>query len=143
MSRDPTGGPAFPRLTHAREIPETGGEASAFDGPSGMTLRDWLAGQALNGLLASPTYSSLLRAGDCPPGVIAGLAVEVAEAALAALDAGTPGGDARAVREALEHVVRVLDEHGWGLLMAHEDRVRNALARGRGEVSDAETAERG
>lgn len=50
------GGPAFPLS------PEIG--KAHFDDPGaypGMTLRDWLAGQALNGLLHSASYGSELQ----------------------------------------------------------------------------------
>ena len=50
------GGPAFPLS------PEVG--KAHFDDPMaypGMTLRDWLAGQALNGLLHSASYGAELK----------------------------------------------------------------------------------
>lgn len=44
MTPKPTGGPAFPVETCGRD--------------SGMTLRDWFAGQALSGLLADDSYGT-------------------------------------------------------------------------------------
>lgn len=53
MSRNTDGGPAFPRSAHAKYYEEYG------HGPQdGMSLRDWLAGQAMQGLLASGRYDS-------------------------------------------------------------------------------------
>jgi hypothetical protein len=53
MSMTNDGGPAFPR--HALEIKLPDGSVVPKD--PGMTLRDWFAGQALQGLLASTKTS--------------------------------------------------------------------------------------
>ena len=47
MNKKNDGGQAFPR-----SMSNMGGEHSPY-GPDGMTLRDWFAGQALAGLIAS------------------------------------------------------------------------------------------
>ena len=58
-----TGGPAFP------VFPETGGgHAAAFQG---MTLRDYFAATAMQGLLANPKlYKEILAQGGCKSGWI-------------------------------------------------------------------------
>ena len=55
MSEKKDGGPAFP--------------TAGYDGPDhtqaqteGMTLRDWFAGQALNGLLSAESIQMIIRA---------------------------------------------------------------------------------
>ena len=49
MSKPNDGGPAFPR------------SASQHSGPQeGMSLRDWFAGKALEGIMASPRLISVL-----------------------------------------------------------------------------------
>jgi hypothetical protein len=57
MTTKPDGGPAFPELKSSL-MRDQAREAHRFthdyQTTSGMTLRDWLAGQALVGLLASP-----------------------------------------------------------------------------------------
>ena len=66
MSELEDGGPAFPRA--ASEL--------NYDA-EGMSLRDWFAGQALAGLLASGPY-------DCGPSGIAHDAYQIADAMLTA-----------------------------------------------------------
>ena len=51
MSNKPDGGPAFPRPPV--QVAEDGSLYSTYKhGQSGMSLRDWLAGQALAGMLS-------------------------------------------------------------------------------------------
>ncbi len=75
-------GPAFPctneQFTHGN--PQTG------DAWSGMTLRDWFAGQAMVGILAnnSPLLDSDGNVVSRTPARISRLALEVADAMLAA-----------------------------------------------------------
>lgn len=93
MSALDDGGPAFP-------LPAEVGKAH-FDDPMaypGMTLRDWFAGQALNGLLHSASYGaelkrifdangSIANAGDereSPQDYTARIALSLANAMLAA-----------------------------------------------------------
>ncbi len=59
----------------APDNPHAFPQASVFAGP-GMTLRDWFAGQAISGLLASTD--------NCTAGVFAAKAYFVADAMLAA-----------------------------------------------------------
>jgi hypothetical protein len=47
------GGPAFPQPNHIVDTDRGREEARGWMQDSGMTLRDWFAGQALAGLLAS------------------------------------------------------------------------------------------
>ena len=57
MSDRDDGGPAFPRTG-------VGNAGQMYDVPpqDGMSLRDWLAGQALNGQISSMTTAEALRA---------------------------------------------------------------------------------
>ena len=52
MSQPTDGGPAFPALKYAAV--EAGEEAGDYASEQGMTLRDWFAGMALQGMLACP-----------------------------------------------------------------------------------------
>lgn len=50
------GGPAFPFTPHAQQMLPNGTWDQSYDpGESGMSLRDWLAGQALAGLIQYET----------------------------------------------------------------------------------------
>lgn len=76
------GGPAFPTLAAGYDLPEPG-----------MSLRAWLAGQALAGLCANPSiHAPNPQAGwhlvNCKVEDLAGYAAHLADATLAAL--GTP-----------------------------------------------------
>jgi hypothetical protein len=83
MSTTPNdGGPAFP----FGQISETTGQPINGCYHSGMSLRDWFAGQALQGILASPD-----TVGSQPS--IAGYAYQFADAMLAER-AMTKGGSA-------------------------------------------------
>jgi hypothetical protein len=74
---DPTGGPAFPRA-----MCDAGDPHGIVDpGAEGMRLRDWFAGQALAGLIASNTYSN---GADGFEAFIADKALNIADAMLAA-----------------------------------------------------------
>lgn len=55
----PDGGPAFPLTIHDRD---SGGEWGPRWQESGMTLRDWFAGRALEGLLANPAIVQAIAA---------------------------------------------------------------------------------
>lgn len=48
------GGPAFPEIRTQQENENRGTQFEVYSA-GGMTLRDWLAGQALVGILACPT----------------------------------------------------------------------------------------
>jgi hypothetical protein len=84
------GGPAFPQpLTFSPE--GTANIASEyFNEVSGMSIRDWFAGQALAGLCANPggPFQANGMSGwaitNCTVGDIANLAVEIADAMIAA-----------------------------------------------------------
>jgi hypothetical protein len=52
------GGPAFPQPNHIVETDRGTEEARGWMQDSGMTLRDWFAGQALKGSLASQSKES-------------------------------------------------------------------------------------
>jgi len=67
-----TGGPAFP-------FTERDGNGEHYHSHGGMTLRDWFAGQALAGMLASEGDE-----GGYQPDVAADRAYRVADAMLAA-----------------------------------------------------------
>ena len=54
MSAKPNGGPAFPRPAGKNGYPQMGYE----DGNQGMTLRQWLAGMALQGFCANPNVNT-------------------------------------------------------------------------------------
>ena len=51
-------GPAFPM---SKGHYHCGEEIISIDGQTGMTLRDWFAGQALTGLCAKETFASELN----------------------------------------------------------------------------------
>lgn len=50
MSKELAGGSAFPHLTATQE----GREEAVHFGDPGMTLRDWFAGLAMQGMIANP-----------------------------------------------------------------------------------------
>ena len=52
-----TGGPAFPQPNHVIDTDRGREEARGWMADSGMTMLDWMAGQALVGLLACPAGS--------------------------------------------------------------------------------------
>lgn len=58
-----TGGPAFPQPNHLIDTDHGREEARGWMADSGMTLLDWMAGQALAGLLASGKYDPCLNTG--------------------------------------------------------------------------------
>ena len=72
MTTKDDGGPAFPQIVDMVDFQFTSG---------GMTLRDWFAGQALAGFIASGTFSN---AGTGFESFIAGHAYNVADAMLEA-----------------------------------------------------------
>lgn len=51
----PDGGPAFPTQPFSVDA------HNWSDGSEGMTLRDYFAGQALNGMFAADTYESVMK----------------------------------------------------------------------------------
>ena len=59
------GGPAFP---YTNPGPDVGPDQHGNAGYSGMTLRDWFAGQALSGLMASGALDECLRVLQTTPG---------------------------------------------------------------------------
>ena len=78
------GGPAFPRppFTPGQPLHDSAADAGfAATGHSGMTLRDWFAGQALAGLMAHPTAEFTAKGG-------AAIAYEFADAMLRAREGG-------------------------------------------------------
>ena len=79
MSKD--GGPAFPKppVMHRNED----GKLEYFGTQIGMSLRDWFAGMALQGLLASVTEDE-----EVIDDVIARSSYELADAMLAARERG-------------------------------------------------------
>lgn len=76
MASRPDGGPAFPRQEHTVDYH---GAEQYFVGAEGMSLRDWFAGQAMTGWLA--TY------GDAAHPAATGNARVIAEYAYAIADA--------------------------------------------------------
>ena len=70
MSQKDDGRPAFPRVVEDEHV---------WRDTPGMTLRQWYAGQALNGLLASDVN-------DVWTSAIPSLAVDLADALIAELD---------------------------------------------------------
>lgn len=68
MLKIENGGPAFPSVPVSSETPEK---------YSGMSLRDWFAGQALAGYVAA-------QSDDLEPGYYATIAYEIADAMLLA-----------------------------------------------------------
>ena len=82
MSKDPTGGPAFPVPIHKHSF-DTRPSDFADTGMQGMTLRDWFAGQALVGILAD---GAMVRK---PPSEIAKMAYVFADAMIAEREKGT------------------------------------------------------
>ena len=71
MSDD--GGPAFPRPSTVWNLPD--GRQTGTEDQTGMSLRDWFAGQALAGMLADPEV-------DARTGLIAIAAYQIADAML-------------------------------------------------------------
>jgi len=82
MSKTNDGGPAFAHsgTPHSPEDNEGDGEAAQ----SGMSLRDWFAGQAANGLLASTAHPKFDQSKPVVCSNVAGYAYEIADAMLAA-----------------------------------------------------------
>lgn len=76
MSNTNTGGPAFP-------YEERNGEGAPYKDYFGMTLRDYFAAKALNGLLAA----SLMHEGVWKQNEVAETAYEIADAMLKAREA--------------------------------------------------------
>ena len=77
------GGPAFPRVFSATMRGYSAKVEQEFPAQSGMSLRDWFAGQALTGLLTNyHEHSNTLE--EC-----AGLAVLAADAVLKAREEST------------------------------------------------------
>lgn len=74
MGRDIDGGPAFPRTMGWNGLTDYE-EHRCSDDQTGMTLRDWFAGQALAGILAATTVAG--------PGESASRAYGMADAMLA------------------------------------------------------------
>jgi len=72
------GGPAFPQ-TVPGGLPGMPAESTSW---YGMTMRDWFAGQALQGLCSEVEYSGAMTAVDCQ--WIAQRAYNMADAMLAA-----------------------------------------------------------
>jgi len=70
------GGPAFPRPFSEEPIENSEGAMYPHDAQSGMSLRDWFAGQALSGLIVNPDTVSVY----CP---LSMRAYEIADAMLA------------------------------------------------------------
>lgn len=85
MSKTNDGGPAFPQHGWSsnpealRRMKETGG---------GMTLRDWFAGQAMTGWLASYSGLSVHPAADETHASLATYSYAIADAMLAAREGG-------------------------------------------------------
>ena len=77
MSRKNDGGPAFPHLGGIDIQGHT-----ALPG-RGMSLRDWFAGQALNGLLAATAHPDVDQTSDIDCGRTASLCCQLADAMLA------------------------------------------------------------
>lgn len=71
------GGPAFPHIETTRLATTPGGEIEVrhTDSGSGMSLRDWFAGQALAGLMVEHEWEK---------GITAEIAYDLADAMLAA-----------------------------------------------------------
>jgi hypothetical protein len=75
MGKPGDGGPAFPRSGYHPDDPEK----------SGMSLRDYFAGQALAGLLACEKFQPFRNDGEeIASGLIASNCYEIADAMLAA-----------------------------------------------------------
>jgi hypothetical protein len=77
------GGPAFP---HAQRLWDNDAQSWAVHSVGGMTLRDWFAGQALEGMMGN---SALVDTFSCHPGM-AKEAFWLADAMLAAREKGQP-----------------------------------------------------
>jgi hypothetical protein len=83
------GGPAFPHIATTRLATTPGGEIEVrhTDSGSGMSLRDWFAGQALAGMLSDEMLAETTRQGKAhgiqPESLIAVLAYKTADAMLA------------------------------------------------------------
>ena len=77
MTESKDGGPAFPRITYEGNL-----------GHPGMSLRDWFAGQALAGAIASPR-PFMLRDKNCDTAPkLADLSYEMADAMIRARNEG-------------------------------------------------------
>ena len=78
------GGPAFPKPTSERHFPDGEVDINSYDfAERGMSLRDWFAGQALNGWLASFPPGNKVYTGDRDCGeAVAELAYYFADAML-------------------------------------------------------------
>ena len=73
MSKN-NGGPAFPEISYKESL---GGGSHIMTVYGGMTLRDWFAAKAMQGMLVRPDYV------DTPACVISADAYDVADAMLA------------------------------------------------------------
>lgn len=80
MSAHLDGGPAYP----APATPKT--DMHGYDVTSGMSLRDWFAGQALAGMTAAPidTAAAATAAGMRAQDFMVAVAFQIADAMLAA-----------------------------------------------------------
>ena len=85
------GGPAFP----VRLIPKTGEIHIGNPRSTGMSLRDYFAGQALVGMLANEWWQNEARGLGATEDVMAKWAYDQADAMLAARSAPTNGGTER------------------------------------------------
>lgn len=82
MSKN-TGGPAFPCVYDIHPQP---GMARSINVEEGMTLRAYIATKALAALISRPDKDDVKRGSKGVP-ILAGYAVEYADALIAALDA--------------------------------------------------------
>lgn len=78
------GGPAFPTEGEMRPHGGTGRPISALKMSGGMSLRDYFAGQALAGLMATVDSIDPSKVDHRTAGILAGVAYETADAMLAA-----------------------------------------------------------
>ena len=92
----PDGGPAFPRPFSTGTIIKDGEKVSLMNhAEEGMSLRDWFAGMALQGLLASETSEAWCTKAEIKDGkcfrtreqVLANQALKLADALLAQREA--------------------------------------------------------
>ena len=58
LTQPPDGGPAFPRARNIWPDPDSPAAGDESEAQEGMSLRDWLAGQALNRILAERNPAS-------------------------------------------------------------------------------------
>jgi len=79
------GGPAFPPI----RLLVDGDRFTRIEGPEGMSLRDWFAGMALQGLLACPQVRQVTKPLKDESTVIASEAFDYADAMLAEREKGT------------------------------------------------------